>query len=143
MRELKTEIEILSPPDVVWAVLMDLPRWSNWNPIVNRIEGDLAIGATLSITMSDGKGNDGKHYKSIITAIDEQKRFAFVGVMISKFIFSVERVIELKDSSNSTLFIQREIYSGLMTSLFWNKLNKYALPMLESMNRALKKKAEA
>jgi len=41
-----------------------------------------------------------------------------------------------------TLFIQREIYTGLMVPLFWGKLNEQASSMLNSMNEALKKKAE-
>ena len=36
MRELRTEIQILSNPDKVWEILIDLPGWSNWNPIVNK-----------------------------------------------------------------------------------------------------------
>ena len=142
MRELRTEIQILSNPHKVWEILIDLPGWSNWNPIVNKIEGNLEEGAELFITMSDAKGSDGRSYKSIITAIDEKKRFSFIATMMAKSIFSAERVIELKDSQGGTLFIQREIYNGLIVPLFWKKLNKDALPMLNSMNKALKKKVE-
>ncbi|WP_185154218.1 SRPBCC domain-containing protein [Fulvivirga sp. M361] len=143
MREIKTEIQISSDPDKVWGILTDLPGWANWNPIVNKIEGDLEVGAILSITMSDAKGNDGKSYRSVITAMDEEKRFTFIGTMMAKFIFSVERIIELENSQKGTLFTQREIYTGLMASIFWKKLNEYALPMLNSMNKALKDKAES
>jgi len=143
MREIRTEIQILSKPDKVWEILIDLPGWSNWNPIVNKIEGKLEVGAELFITMSDAKGNDGKSYKSIITAIDEKKRFSFIATMMAKFMFSAERIIELEDSQGGTLFKQREIYTGLMVSLFWKKLSTDALSMLNSMNEALKKKVES
>ncbi|PHQ59665.1 MAG: hypothetical protein COC08_08470 [Maribacter sp.] len=142
MRELRTEIQISSTPDMVWNKLMDFPSWPNWNPIVNKIEGNVEIGSELSITMSDSKGKDAKNYKSIITAIDENKRFSFNATMIAKFMFSAERIIELKESQEGTLFIQREIYAGLMVPIFWKKLSKDALLMLHSMNKALKKEVE-
>jgi len=57
--------------------------------------------------------------------------------------FSAERIIEPEDSQGGTLFIQKEIYTGLMVPLFWKKLNEQASSMLNSMNEALKNKAEA
>jgi len=142
MRELKTEIEILCKPDKVWETIKDLSNWSNWNPVVNKMEGKFEVGAELSITMSDSKGNDGKKYKSIITEIDEKKGFTFIATMMAKFMFSAERIIELKETQNGTLFIQKENYTGFMVSLFWGKLSTEALEMLNSMNKALKKEVE-
>ena len=92
--------------------------------------------------MRDEKGNEGKSYKAIITAIDENKRFSIIGSMMAKFMFSVKRIIALEDSQGGTLFIQREIYNGLKVPLFWKKLNDHARSMLNSMNEALKKKTE-
>jgi len=142
MKEINTKIEISSTSDEVWKVLMDIPNWSKWNPIVNKIEGNLKVGEELSITMSDSKGNDGKKYKSIITEIDKNERFSFIAIMMAKFMFSAERIIELQTTETGTVFTQREIYTGLMVSLFWKKLSTDATEMLNSMNMALKKEVE-
>jgi hypothetical protein len=142
MREINSEIQILSKPAEVWRILMDLPTWSNWNPIVQKIGGKLEVGSRLSITMSDAKGNAGRSYKSTITAIEENKRFSFIAIMMAKILFSANRIIELADSQGGTLFIQREIYTGFMVPLFWKKLNTEALTMLNFMNAALKKEVE-
>lgn len=143
MRELRTEIRILSKPEKVWEILTDFPGWPKWNPTVNKIEGSLKVGEKLSITMSDSKGADGKHYESVITEIEEKKRFAFIGTMMAKSIFSVKRIIELEDTTDGTRLIQREIYTGMMVLLLWKKLNEHALSILNSMNKALKKEAES
>jgi len=142
MKEINTEIRISSTPDEVWKTLMDLQNWPKWNPIVNNIQGNLKIGEELSITMSDSKGNDSKKYKAIITALNKNERFSFVATMMSKFMFSAERIIELKTTEKGTLFTQKEIYTRLMVSLFWKKLNCEASKMLNSMNSALKKEVE-
>lgn len=61
MRELRTEILISSKPEIVWETIRNLSDWPKWNPIVNKLEGKFEVGAELSITMSDSKGNDGKN----------------------------------------------------------------------------------
>ena len=142
MKEINTKIRISSTPDKVWETLMDLENWPKWNPIVNNIQGKLNVGEELSITMSDSKGNDSKKYKAIITELKKNERFSFVAIMMAKFMFSAERIIELKTIDKETIFIQREIYTGFMVSLFWKKLSTDALGMLNSMNQALKKEIE-
>ncbi|MBT3384407.1 MAG: SRPBCC domain-containing protein [Prolixibacteraceae bacterium] len=142
MREIRTEIQILSKPNKVWETLTNLPAWSDWNPVVNKIEGKLETGSELFITMAGKNGNDGKSYKSVVTEFEEEKRLSFIGIMMAKFMFSAERIIELEDLEEGTLFTQREIYKGLLVSLFWKKLNEQAVRMLNSMNKALKKRVE-
>lgn len=142
MKEINTEIRISSTPDKVRETLMDLENWSTWNPIVNNIEGDLNLGGKLSITISDSKGNDSKKYDAIITELDKNERFSFLAKMMAKFMFSAERIIELKPDGKETIFTQREIYTGVMVALFWKKLSTDAVGLLNSMNQALKKEVE-
>lgn len=142
MKVIKAEIQISASKEKVWEILMDLPNWSNWNPMVNKMEGNLEIGSELSITMSDTKGNDEKKYKAKITTLEDKKRFSFIATMMAKFIFSADRIIEIKDATEGTLLVQKEIYTGIMASMFWGKLSTQAKAILDSMNEALKKKAE-
>lgn len=142
MKEINTEIRIASTPDKVWKTLMNLENWSNWNPIVNNIKGNLSVGSKLSITIADSKGNDSKKYDAVITELDKNERFSFIAKMMAKFMFSAERIIELKTSDKETIFTQREVYTGIMVSLFWKKLSTDALELLKSMNEALKKEVE-
>lgn len=142
MKEIQTEIQIAASKDQVWEILMDLPNWSIWNPTVNKIDGNLKEGSELSITISDSKGNDSKKYKAEITAIEENKRFSFFATMMAKFMFSAHRIIEIEDSEEGVILSQKEVYTGIMVSLFWSKLSTDALEMLNSMNKALKKEVE-
>ena len=107
---------------------------------MNDHQQSLYAHASLSITMSDSKGKDSKKYKAKITALEEKKRFSFFAIMMAKFMFSADRIIKLEDSEKGTLLIQKEIYTGIMLSMFWGKLSTQAKDMLESMNVALKDK---
>jgi len=138
--EINTEIRISATPSKIWETLMDLENWSKWNPIVNNIQGNLNIGKELDITMSDSEGNNAKKYNATITVLNKDKRFSFYRYNDSFFL--AKRIIELKTIEKETIFIQREIYTGVMVSLFWKKLSTDALGMLNSMNQVLKKEVE-
>jgi len=137
MRELRTEIEIAAAPGKVWSVLMDIDKWKEWNPIIDQISGVVSPGSKLSITMTGGM-----KYTAMVTTIEEPTSFQWRAVMMTGFLFTNIKVFELQEIDSGTRLIHREEYSGMLMSIFWSKLNKKALPMLESMNKALKIEAE-
>ncbi len=54
-RELiEAELEIEAPIDLVWAVLVDHPRYSAWNPLLVRVEGEAREGELLTVYGGDG-----------------------------------------------------------------------------------------
>lgn len=142
MRELRTEIEIAAPLQDVWNVLTDFDHWKDWNPIVNQVNGAASSGAKLSVTMRGKDGKDGPKYKPVIKEIDAPKSFRWRAVMIAEFLFTNDKEVELEKTGSGTRLIHRELFGGTLVPLFWSKLSKDALPMLESMNNALKSEAE-
>ena len=54
--EIDTEILIAAPPEAVWAVLSDLPRYPEWNPYHVRVEGALEPGAELDVSIEKPNG---------------------------------------------------------------------------------------
>lgn len=50
----EAELEIDAPIDLVWAVLVDYPRYSAWNPLLVRIEGAAREGELLTVYSGDG-----------------------------------------------------------------------------------------
>lgn len=41
---------IPAPAEMIWKVLSDLERWSDWNPVYVKAEGKLRIGDKLTLT---------------------------------------------------------------------------------------------
>ncbi len=54
MHEIRTEIRIAAPAELVWAILTDFPRYGRWNPLIRAIEGRASVGARLALTSRDG-----------------------------------------------------------------------------------------
>ena len=55
--ELRTEVEILAPPTVVYGVLTDFSRYHEWNPFLTSVSGKLAPGGRLSLELSLPEGS--------------------------------------------------------------------------------------
>jgi hypothetical protein len=45
-------IETTAPPEAIWRVWADVPRWGEWNPDIERIEisGPFEAGTTITMT---------------------------------------------------------------------------------------------
>jgi hypothetical protein len=49
---ISTVVEIDAPTSRVWAVLVDLPAYPQWNPFIVEAAGNVAVGETLSLQMA-------------------------------------------------------------------------------------------
>ena len=142
MKALQTEIEIAAPIEKVWDILIDFEQWKDWSPSINNASGSATLGAQLSITMSGKDGKNGPKYAPVITLLEAPKAFRWSAKMIAGFIFTNDKIFELEATSSGTRLIHREEFGGLMVSLFWSKFCDGVVPMLETMNEALKVQAE-
>jgi len=46
---IRSEADIDAPRELVWSILVDLPRYSEWNPFNVRMESTLQIGAPVEM----------------------------------------------------------------------------------------------
>lgn len=121
---------------------MDFNNWKQWNPIVNDASGAPSLGSKLTITMRGKDGKDAMKYMPIVTNIEELKSFRWRATMMAGFLFTNDKIFELKEISSGTRLIHKEEFGGILVPMFWSKLTLEALPMLKSMNDALKIVAE-
>lgn len=141
MREVRTEIQISAPIERVWQVLTDFENWKTWNPTVKQVVGNSSLGSKLDVIMS-GKDCKEMTYHPCVLEADPPKRFRWRAKMIAGFLFTNDRVFELREKDGGTIFSHREEFSGLMVPISWKSLNQFVLPTLEKMNMALKIKLE-
>ena len=142
MREIRTEIEIAAPVTKVWSILTGFDNWKEWNPIVNQASGVAPPGSKLSMTMCCGDGKEGNKYMPVVTNVEDPKSFRWRAIMMAGFLFTNDKVFELEETGPGTRLVHIEAFSGILVPLFWGKMEKSITPMLESMNDALKIKAE-
>ncbi len=54
MATVQTEIVIAAPPEAVWAVLSDSSQFTEWSDVLLGLEGPLAVGGTVRLTIDVG-----------------------------------------------------------------------------------------
>ena len=142
MQEVKSEIEIAAPIEKVWNIITDINQWAEWSPIINQASGNTAMGETLNITMCGDKDKESQNYSPVIIELDKPRCFHWQAKMVAGFIFTNDKIFNLEETTTGTRLIHRELFDGIFASVFCRNIEESVLPMLNSMNEALKNLAE-
>ncbi len=143
LQEIKTDIEISAPPSKVWSILSDINKWQEWSPIIKESRGAATVGSELTIGMiGKTEGEPGPVYNPVITELDEPKHLRWKAHMLSGFIFTNYKILELEETGSGTRLIHKELFRGLLAPIFCGQMEEGVPPMLNSMNQALKELAE-
>ena len=73
LKELTTEIQINSSPEILWDVLTDFKNYYQWNPILQKIKGEPLIGNQLEINLRTVGGKNRVYHPKIIKIIPNKE----------------------------------------------------------------------
>ena len=139
MKEVATDIQINSRSEIVWKILTDFKNYSQWNPILVKIIGELSIGNQLEIHVITIGGKN-RIYHPKITKIIPNHELRWKGQFFSSKIFAGERIFSIeKLSDNKVNFVNKEIFSGIGLKLVSQKTEDDILASFKKMNEELKK----
>jgi len=142
MKELSTKIQINSGAEIVWKILTDFKNYSQWNPILIKIIGELSIGNTLEIHLNTIGGKN-RIYHPKITKITPNRELRWSGKFLFSKIFSGERIFLIETlSDNKVNLVNKEIFSGIGIKLAPQKMEDDILASFKKMNEALKRTVE-
>ncbi len=141
MREISSEIEIQAKPSKVWQILVDFASYPEWNPFVRKIEGELAVGSTLEVTIQV-PNRDIITVKPVIVKVNPNEEFRWKSKMWARFLFTGEHYFILEPiGEESTKFIQGEKFTGFLVPFLAKPSNEAPLGFIE-FNRAIKERSE-
>jgi hypothetical protein len=141
MRLIDTRIEIAAPPGRVWDVLIDFPRFREWNPFIIRIEGAPAPGARLRVEIRP-PGKSPMTFSPMVLAARPGKELRWRGRLLLPGIFDGEHAFELEERGGMCSFRQSERFTGLLVPLLGGALAATERGFA-AMNAALKRRAES
>src|SRR2546430_11542128 len=78
MRELRREIDIEAPPAAVWAVLTDMHSYSEWNPFMPHLAGELRAGAKLEVRI-EPPGGRAMPFKPTVLGVEPERELRWRG----------------------------------------------------------------
>jgi hypothetical protein len=141
MEELYTEIQINSSVHEIWDVLVDIGSYSLWNPFM-RIQGMINTGELIDVKIQPS-GAKGMSFRPKILKLVPQYELRWLGRLGVPGIFDGEHIFELKPiDSNHTLFVQREVFTGILVPFVSRSLDRDSKRGFMEMNVALKKRVE-
>lgn len=139
MKELRAEIQIIASSTRVWNILTDFEKYEQWNPFINRIIGQPRTGSRIKIHLQTPGGKN-RQYEPIVTKVEQGRELRWIGrsmLLTGEHIFVIE-----EKQTDTVLFIQREIFDGLLTTFFGRSMHEDIEAGFNEMNKALKERAE-
>ncbi|HWA34557.1 MAG TPA: SRPBCC domain-containing protein [Cyclobacteriaceae bacterium] len=141
-KQIRTEIVIQASPEKVWSILTDFKRYPDWNPFIKSIKGD-AVAGTKIFARIEPPGASGMNFTPRLLVVQKNTELRWLGHLFVPGLFDGEHIFELYENTDgSTTFVQREIFTGILVSLFTKMLDQNTVAGFDQMNRKLKELAE-
>ncbi|MCI3132947.1 SRPBCC domain-containing protein [Phenylobacterium aquaticum] len=140
--KIEHRIGVKAPARVLWSIISDLPRWSEWNPIYPKAQGEIRIGSVLTLTLA----LPGEAHRTIQPVVqdwvpDEQLHWRLT--MLGGLVKNV-RFIEIeKLSEENSILSNGEIFGGLMGPSIARRMRKSIRKGFTEMGEILAARAEA
>jgi len=139
--ELRTEIEIVAPPDRVWGVLTDFGAYHEWNPFMTAVEGTLAVGSKLQVTLSPPESDEVRLTPSLVVC-DAPRELRWLAKRWVPGLFDGEHFFRCVEAdAGRTRFVHGENIQGLLLKFSSEHVKQLARGFVY-MNEALKRRVE-
>lgn len=139
MKRFRTTTSIRATPETIWALLTDAPRYPSWNPTVDRIDGQIALGQRVKVY---AKLSPGRAFPVKVIELVPGQRMTWRGGMPFG-LFKGERTFELTPQPDGSVeFSMEEVFSGLLSPLIERSIPDMQ-PAFDEFASGLKKQAEA
>ena len=141
MNQIKSEIIINAPIELIWNTLLDFKSYPNWNPFIKKIKGSPIVGSKLAVTIQPSGQKPMVFCPKIFTISDYH--FAWLGSLGIKGLFDGEHNFKLQqESTNQVKLLHFENFSGILHKPILAMIRKSTQTGFESMNLALKNLCE-
>lgn len=95
MKEYHTRIEIKAPKERVWKALTDFESYSEWNPLVSQITGNISEGGLIKTTIVPLQ----KTFEATLLTFKENKEIVWKGKQVASFFLAGEHYYRLKEQN--------------------------------------------
>lgn len=138
MKEYRATTTISASPETIWQILTDAAGYPEWDPNVDRIEGQIAPGEKITAYT---KLSPGRAFPVTVTEFVPKQKMTWSGGM-PLGLFKGERMFTLVPNDNDSItFTVREIFSGPLLPLIGRSLPDLSTAF-EQFAAGLKSRAE-
>jgi hypothetical protein len=137
MKSFATRTTIQATPESIWRLLTDAPNYSRWNTTVDRVDGRIALGETVTV---HAKVAAGRAFPVKVVAFDMPTHMVWSSGM-PLGLFKGERTYQLRVVAAGVEFAMREDYTGLLAPMITGSIPDLQ-PAFDEFAACLKARAE-
>lgn len=138
--EIVTTTSLPASPARVWQVLLDFPRYPEWNPFIRSMEGVPDEGSTIRVAIHP-PGGRAMTFRPTVLRNRAGQEFRWKGKLLVSGLFDGEHYFILTPAADGTTqFTQGEFFTGLLVPIFRGTLDRGTRTGFEAMNLALKER---
>jgi hypothetical protein len=138
MKEYSATATIDASPTAIWEILTDATGYPSWNPSVDRVEGTIAPGETITVRV---KVNPGRAFPVKVTEFKPAEKMVWSGGMPLGLFKGVRTYTLTPEGPGATRFNMREEYTGPLLPMIWRSIPDLG-PSFEQFATGLKQRAE-
>jgi hypothetical protein len=140
--ELHAETAIKASPGRVWEILTDFAAYPEWNPFIPRITGSAEPGSRLDVQLQPPGGRGMRMHPTVVAAAPSRE-LSWLGHLGIPGLFDGEHRFRIEAlGTDRVRFVQEERFTGLLAPLVLRFIERGTRQGFESMNQALKSRAE-
>lgn len=133
-------VAVRAAPSVVWTRLTDAARFTEWNSTVSSLQGPIALGQRLSITVPVAPG---RTFTPTVVALEPGARMVWQDGFAPMFRGTRTFTVQAGERADEAVFEMEEVFSGLMLPLIKGSLpdfvpvfDRYAADLKAACERA-------
>lgn len=130
---------IAAPADEVWELLTNAAGYTEWNPTIVSLEGQIALGNRIKLTSTV---NPKRAFKLTVSEMDEPRRMVWSDGMPLGLFRGVRTFTLTPGDDGTTTFEMVEEFSGLLEPLISKSIPDMT-DSFEEFGESLKRAAEA
>ena len=141
---IESDLEIEAPAAAVWRALVDFPSYPEWNPYAIRVEGRLALGETIELTLVQEDWAEPMTLRPKIVRLESGRELGWHGRVIFAGLHETDHYFQLVAlGANRTRLYHAEEFRGWLPEHVQGPTERaYTEKAFRAMNEALKRRAE-
>jgi hypothetical protein len=138
MKIFQASASIEASAERVWALLTDVARWPAWNTTVDKVDGRVVLGATVTV---HAKLSPGRAFPVKVAELDAPRRMVWRGGMPLGLFVGTRTFTLTPENGDRVRFETREEFGGLLAPLITKSIPDLQ-PAFDEFVRCLKSAAE-
>ena len=146
MREVRSvTVDIAAPQQLVWEVLLDYPRYPEWNPYTVRVESSCRMGDPVDLYLPDLL-HPGQimHTREWVCLVDPPRQFAYEMHPTPELDVHARRDQYVEATGPETCrYWTTDVFDGPLADLVMEHTGQWVKDGFDAVAHALKARAEA